>query len=122
MKEITSNKLLFATAVVAGGAVWAAFGVFEVEPWDSPYGWIVVAGLGFTFGFVGKGNPILWPLDIFLGEVLFGLGAFLKSIVFRSSGGVNFFIPLGLIFLVPFSIPALSGSFAGFWLRKATNK
>ncbi len=122
MKEIASSKLLFVTSVVAGGAVWAVFAVFETEPWDSPYGWIVFVGLGFVLGYLGKGNPVFWPLGIFLGEVLFGLGSLVKSVFFYSGGGVNFFFPLGLIFLVPFIIPVFIGSFVGFGLRKALNK
>jgi len=102
-------------------AVWGGFAVFKTEPWDVHIGWIVLAGLGLVFGFIGKGNPILWPLGIFLGEVLFGLGSFLKDVFFYSGGGVNFFFPLGLMFLVPFIVPALIGSFAGFGLRKAIN-
>lgn len=121
MKAIASSKLLFVTSVIAGGTVWAAFAVFKTEPWDSAYGWATVAGLGLTFGFLGKGNPMFWPLGIFLGQVLFGLGDFLKSIFFYSGGGVNFFFPLGLIFLVPFTVPALIGSVVGFGIRKATN-
>ena len=120
MKAIASSKFLFVTSVIAGGAVWAVFAAFKTEPWDSPYGWIVVTGLGLILGFLGKENPMFWPLGIFLGEVLFGLGNFLKSVFFYSGGGVNFFFPLGLIFLVPFTIPALIGSFVGFGLRKAT--
>ena len=101
--------------------MWALFSVFKSEPWDSPYGWIVMAGLGLILGFFGKGNPMFWPLGIFLGEVLFGLGDFLKSLFFYRDGGVNFFFPLGLIFLVPFTIPALIGSLVGSAIRKATN-
>jgi hypothetical protein len=121
MKAIASSKLLFVTSVIAGGTVWAVFAVFKTEPWDSPYGWIVVTGLGLILGFLGKGNPIFWPLGIFLGEVLFGLGDFLRSIFFYSGGGVNFFFPLGLMFLIPFTVPAFIGSFVGFGIRKATN-
>jgi hypothetical protein len=122
VKENASNKLLFVTSVAAGAAIWAVFAVFETEPWDSLYGWIGVAGLGLILGYLGKGNPVFWPLGIFLGEVLFGLGNLMKSLFFYSGGGVNFFFPLGLMFLVPFTIPALIGSFAGFGLRKALDK
>jgi hypothetical protein len=122
MKWIASDKLLFAISVIAGAAVWVVFAAFETEPWDSPYGWIVVAGLGLILGFLGKGHPIFWPLGIFLGEVLFGLESLVKSVFFYSGGGVNFFFPLGLMFLVPFTIPAFIGSFVGFGLRKALNK
>ena len=101
--------------------MWAVFAEFKTEPWDSPYGWIAVAGLGLTFGFLGKGNPMFWPLGIFLGEALVGLGDYLNSIFFYSGGGVNYFFPLGLIFLVLFTIPALIGSVVGFAARKAKN-
>jgi hypothetical protein len=74
MKAIASSKLLFVTSVIAGGTVWAVFAVFKTEPWDSPYGWIAVTGLGLTFDFLGKENPMFWPLGILLGEILFGLG------------------------------------------------
>ena len=77
--------------------------------------------LGIGFGFLGKANPMLWPLGIFLGEVLFGVGSLLKNLFFYS-GGVNLFLPLGLLFLIPFTAPALVGSFIGFGLRKALYK
>jgi hypothetical protein len=114
----TSAKSLFLISVVAGMAVWGAFAAFETEPWDVPLGWVALGALGLFFGFIGKGNPILWPLGIFLGEALFGLGSLAKSVFFYSGGGANFFFPLGLVFLVPFTIPAFLGSFAGFGLRK----
>lgn len=122
MKEIAANKLLFVTSVVAGGAVWAVFAAYETEPWDSPHGWFAMAGLGLILGFLGKENPVFWPLGILLGGVLFGLGSLAKSVFFYSGGGANFFFPLGLIFLVPFAVPALIGSFVGFALRKAVDK
>ena len=106
--------------MVGGGVLWAVFAALNTEPWDSPYGWILVAGLGLVMGFLGKEKPMVWPLGIFLGAALFGLGDFLKSLFFYSGGGVNFFFPLGLIFLVPFTIPAVIGSFVGSALRKAT--
>lgn len=122
MKEIASSKLLFVISIVTGGAVWVVFAIFATEPWNSQYGSIAMAGLGFVFGFLGKGNPMLWPLGIFLGEFLYGTGSFVKSLFFYSGGGVNFFFPLGLMFLVPFTIPALIGSLVGFGLKKALNR
>ena len=118
MKIIIPNKLLFLISVVAGTLLFA---VPETEPWDSLYGWMGMAGLGITLGVLGKGNPMLWPLGIFLGEVLYGVGSLMKSLFFYSGGGVNFFFPLGLMFLVPFTVPAFIGSFVGFGLRKALN-
>lgn len=122
MKEIASSKLLFVISIVTGGAVWVVFAMFETEPWNSLYGSIAMAGLGITFGFLGKGNPMLWPLGVFLGEFLYGTGSFVKSLFFYSGGGVNFFFPLGVKFLVLFTIPALIGSLVGFGVKKALNR
>ena len=122
MKEIASSKLLFVTSVIVGVAIWVVFAVFETEPWNSSYGLIGMVALGVFFGFLGKGNPMLWPLGIFLGEFLYGTGSFMKSLFFYSGGGVNFFFPLGAMFLIPFTIPALVGSLVGFGLRKTLNK
>ena len=119
MKWTAADKWLLAISVIAGAAVWVLFAVFETEPWDSAYGWIVLAGSGLVAGFLGKRNPVFWPLGILLGEVLFGLGSLARSVFFYSGGGANFFFPLGLMFLVPFTLPALIGSFVGFGVRKA---
>jgi len=81
-----------------------------------------MAGLGVVFGFLGKGNLMLWPLGILLGEFLYGTGSFMKSLFFYGGGGANFFFPLGAMFLIPFTIPALVGSLVGFGLQKALSK
>ncbi len=70
--------------------------------------------MGACLGFVGNGSPWLWGLRIYLGETLYGFGSFSKSMLFYSGGGVNMFIPLGLVFLIPFTLPAFIGSWAGF--------
>ncbi|WP_126456014.1 hypothetical protein [Sulfuriflexus mobilis] len=115
------KRNIFILSVVVGFMFWAVFAWFKIEPWDSPYGWIIVSLLGLSLGFIGNESPWLWPLGIFLGEVLFGLGSLVKSLFFYSGGGANLFFPLGLMFLVPFTVPALMGSFVGFGLRKALN-
>ena len=119
MIAVKSNKLLFFAAVVAGAMVWAAFALFNTEPWDQPYGWLVLAIVAAGFGFLGRGNPLWWPLGIFLGEVLFGMAGVIQSMLGYGHGGANMFIPLGLMFLVPFTVPAFVGSIVGFGLRKA---
>ena len=96
------------------------FSRFNIEPWDSPYGWLTVGMLGLVLGFIGKENPWLWPIGIYLGETLFGLGSFIKVVVFSSGSGANMFIPLGIIFLIPFTIPAFIGSLVGCGIRKVT--
>lgn len=114
-----SKRNVFILSVIAGFVFWLIFAGFNVEPWDSPYGWLTVGMLGLFLGFIGKENPWLWPLGIYLGETLFGLSSFLKGVLFSSGGGANMFIPLGIIFLIPFTFPAFIGSFLGFSIRKA---
>lgn len=118
MTGVSSSRIMFLIAVVAGVSLWAVFAGFNTEPWDSLYGWIAVSVLGFAMGYFGKGNPGLWPLGLFLGSALTGLGAVAKSFMVGAEGGVNFFFPLGLVFLVAFMIPALIGSLAGYGLRR----
>ena len=121
MKEILSNRNIFIISIVIGILFWVVFvALLNTEPWDTTYGWVVVGTMGLILGFIGKEKPWLWPLGIFLGELLFGLGAFFKDLFFYSGGGVNMFIPLGILFLIPFTIPAFIGSFVGFGIRKAT--
>lgn len=115
-----SKKNGFIISVITGFVFWFIFAGLNIEPWDSPYGWLTVGMLGLFLGFIGKGNPWLWPLGIYLGETLFGLGSFLKSVFFSSGGGASLFIPLGIIFLIPFTFPAFIGSLVGFGIRKAT--
>lgn len=115
-----SKRNIFIISVVVGFVFWAVFAWFTIEPWDSSYGWIVIGILGLSLGYIGKGSPWLWPLGIVLGEVLFGLGSFLKSLYFYSGGGANMFVPLGVLFLIPFSLPAFVGSFVGFGIKKFT--
>jgi hypothetical protein len=115
MKISTANKFLFLGAVIAGVLLFALPGT---EPWDSLYGWVEIVGLGLVFGFVGKGKPWLWPIGIFLGEFLYGAGSFAKSYFFYSGGGANFFFPVGLMYLVPFTVPAFIGSFIGAGVRR----
>ena len=94
----------------------------NIEPWDSPYGWVTVGVLGLFLGCIGKESPWLWPLGMYLGEALFGLGSFVKSLFFSGEGGVNMFVPLGILLLIPFSFPAFLGSFVGFGIKQAKER
>jgi len=114
-----SRRNIFIISVLIGFIFWAVFTWFEIEPWDSLYGWVTIGILGLFLGLISKGNPWLWPLGIILGEMLFGSGSFLINIFFYSGGGANMFIPLGILFLIPFSLPAIIGSFVGFGIKKA---
>ncbi len=115
-----SKRKVFIISVIAGFIFWAIFAWFTIEPWDTSYGWLTVGLLGLVLGLIGKENPWLWPLGIYLGETLFGLGSVIKGVVFSSGGGANMFIPLGIIFLIPFTFPAFIGSLVGSRIRKAT--
>jgi len=115
-----SKRSVFILSVIVGFFFWAIFAWLNIEPWDSAYGWLTIGLVGLVLGFIGKENPWLWPVGIFLGEVLFGLGSFINGLVFSSGGGANMFIPLGMIFLIPFIFPAFIGSLVGFGIRKAT--
>lgn len=106
--------MLFLAAVGAGILLWEVFALFKTEPWDGAYGWVAIAALGFAFGYIGPEKPLLWPVGLFVGQALSGFA----SLFFHSGGGVNFFFPLGLIFLVPFTAPALVTSLAAAEIRK----
>ncbi|NIQ13039.1 MAG: hypothetical protein GTO02_01105 [Candidatus Dadabacteria bacterium] len=121
MNETKSNRNIFIISIVIGILFWVMFvALLNTEPWDTTYGWIVVGMIGLILGFIGKEKPWLWPIGFFLGELLFGLSVFFKDLFFYSGGGVNMFIPLGIVFLIPFTIPAFIGSFVGFSIRKVT--
>jgi len=115
-----SRRNIFIISILIGFIFWAVFTWFEIEPWDSLYGWVTIGILGLFLGLISKDNPWFWPLGIILGEMLFGLGSFLINIFFYSGGGANMFVPLGILFLIPFSLPAIIGSFVGYGIKKAT--
>ena len=114
------KRNIFILSVIVGFVFWTIFSGLNIEPWDSPSGWITVGVLGLFLGFIGKENPWLWPVGLYLGETLFGLGSFMKSVLFSSGGGANMFFPLGILFLIPFTLPAYIGSFVGSKISKAT--
>ena len=112
------DKLLVCASSIAGGAVWIVFDALGTEPWDEPYGAVALLAVGFLFGYLGKEHPVLWTLGIFAGQALFGFAKLAKDLFFYSGGGANLFFPLGLLFLVPFTVPALIGAFAGAALAR----
>lgn len=117
------NLLTFGLSIVAGIAVWPIFLIgLGVEPWDTPYGTLVVLGLGLLFGLCAPRKPWLWPIGIYLGQFLFGTASFLKSLFFYREGGVNFFFPIGMIALIYTSAPAFITSFLGSGIRMVARK
>ncbi len=121
-------KWLFLFSVLVGVCIWAfspnLFGV--AEPWDasdySPFNLnpvnLYLLMFGFVFGMVGYERPALHPLGVYVGAFLYGLFTFIKDLYVPTGGGVNFFIPLGAIFLIPFCLPVLVGAFGGAFLRR----
>ena len=118
---------LFIISILAGLVIWVfSSSIFGTsEPWDSPhYGLVslILIAIGFVFGLIGYEKPLFWPLGFFLGCFLFGIFSFIKDIVFYRGGGVNMFIPLGVIFLIPFCFPVLLGAFIGSFIIKKYKK
>jgi hypothetical protein len=107
--------LTFALGVTAGLLVWLGstllFGT--EEPWDAEgfryFG--VVLGLGAALGVLSPDRFWVGPCGIYVGQFAFGMAAWLKSILGDQGGGVNFFIPLGAVFLVWSTVPSLAGAF-----------
>ncbi len=104
----TRHKVLLAASVAAGAGMWLAFDLFKTEPWNSPFGVLAIFAIGFVFGFLGRERPITWAFGILAGEVLFGLIVFLFG-----ERGPNFFFPLGLLYLIPFTLLAGLGALVG---------
>jgi len=114
-----NNLLPFGLSVIAGILIWLFFLVgLKTEPWDTPYGILAILVLGFLFGLYAPQKPWLWPVGLYIGQFLFGALIFLKSIFFYSGGGANLFLPLGMIFLIFFCIPALVASLLGSAIRR----
>jgi hypothetical protein len=88
------------------------FHALNTEPWDTPFGPAALLGVGFVFGYTGRRHPILWSLGILLGQAIAGMA------IAMTSRGPNLFLPLGLLFLVPLTLPALIGALAGAGLAK----
>ena len=119
--------ILFFTITIIGLLTWtySTFLFGTSEPWDSPnYGLVSLALLiiGLLFGLVGYEKPLTWAMGFYLGSFLYGTIAFMKDIFFYSGGGVNLFLPLGMIFLIPFCFPVLLGSFVGSFVMKRYRK
>ncbi|HUG75683.1 MAG TPA: hypothetical protein VMM81_08480 [Acidimicrobiia bacterium] len=108
-----------AAALALGFSVWAGLGLFSegAEPWDD-HVQLYLLGQGVSGLLLG----LIWPdfvgplwLLFLLGQgIAAGVGSF-----FGDGTGVNFFIPLGLVFLILYSLPCLLALFLGRAIRKA---
>ncbi len=97
-----------------GFSIWAHAGFLSngTEPWDQPgayhFGWQLVVGVAIG---------LVWRLPIVGAWLSFIAGqcaAILAGTFVGVTGtGMNFFIPLGLIALVKWSLPFLAGVGAG---------
>ena len=110
----------FLASVAVGVLLWLVSPVVTgaEEPWDSVWGYLMMGVAGVLFGWRGPDKPWRWPCGLYLGQFLFGAFQCFISLFFYSGGGVNLFIPVGALFLIPFCLPALIGSFAGAGMRK----
>ncbi len=105
----------FAIGAATGLLMWFGspllFGASE--PWDAEdmryFG--AMFALGVAFGAVWPDRFWIGPWGIYVGQSAFGIASWLKSSLFYDGGGVNFFVPLGVIFLVWATLPAFAGAF-----------
>lgn len=123
MPRVTMVGALLASllAVVGGFALWMAGPLLtgEVEPWDGENQLFYVATLAALGALCGSLVPrvfFLWPIGVYAGQLI--------AILYRRhqtpSVGVDFLVPLGLLYLVQYTIPSLVGAgvvAAGFFLR-----
>jgi len=102
---------VFLLAVALGLTIWllSPWVTGQREPWDSasPYylGSLFVAGA--LTGFLGPRPFWLWPLGIWLGQLVVLL-----------AGPWGPLLPLGIVFLLAFTLVALAGAAVGAALRR----
>ena len=108
----------FGSSVILGFLVWWLSLSFTgaVEPWDAENGYYFIAlGIvGVVGGFLGGKRFWLWPLAIIVGQII----AIIIMHFTHPPAGVDFFIPLGLIFLIICSVPSFVGSAIGVGLSR----
>ncbi len=107
---------LFVLSVMIGILIWVLSPNFtgEAEPWDSQSGYYPLSLLlsGILIGFLGQRKPWLWPIGICLGQSLY------VTIFFDQGTGVNFFFPIGMIFMLKYGLNAFIGSLVGSGIGK----
>jgi hypothetical protein len=117
------DVFLLILSTMIGILIWVLSPSFtgEAEPWDSANGYYPLSLLlsGILIGFLGKGKPWLWPIGIYLGQLLY---CTVKAIFFSRGTGVNFFFPIGMIFMLKYCIIAFIGSLVGTGIGKCLAK
>jgi len=110
---------LFLACVVAGWAVWSSADSppGRQEPWDAQNQgpWIAaLAAVGAIAGLLQPRGAWRWGVGVYAGQAI-GLVQSSAS----ASGGLDPLVVLGMLFLVPYSAPALLGSIVGAsWLLR----
>lgn len=108
-----------ATALTLGFGIWAGlvFILGGAEPWDRQVHLYLLAqaACGLLLGLIWPDSVAALWLLLLLGQGLAaGVGSFVDEGV-----GVDFLIPLGLVFLVLYSLPGLLALLLGRAIRKA---
>lgn len=107
---LTDRAILW-RAIAAGAALWALSPLIagRREPWDSPvpYYWISLIALGAGFAWYARRRTAMKPimLGLYIGQLAWGLIAL----------GVGNLLPLGLIALAFYLIPAYVAARVAFW-------
>jgi len=104
-------------SVTIGFVIWWLSPEFTgtVEPWDSESAYMPLSLIigGLVVGAIG-GAPIWrWSVGIYVGEVL----SMLARQITDPGIGANL-MPLGVIFLIGYTLPSLLGSALGVWLNQ----
>ena len=123
MKKPGRAIIAFLTGVIWGISIWLLSLKItgEKEPWDSR-SWYYTAALflgGLVCGWIAPRHRSVWlgPADIYLGQCLFiGIYSWVSP-----HGGVNFFIPIGMIALAIYGLASIAGALGARFLQKLTN-
>lgn len=106
-----SNTALAVWAAAAGAALWALspWIADRREPWDAsiPYYWIGLIAAGAGLAWYSRRRSALWPImcGLWVGQAAYGLVAL----------GAGNLLPLGLIALAVYLIPAYVAMRAVYW-------
>ena len=110
MKLRLTFWLAFALSVVLGALIWICSQRFTgfAEPWDAPgYYWhvtLLVAGLLPTV--LSPQRFWLWPLGVLLGQLIMLVAGVIQT--------PSPFWPIGIMFLVLYSVVTFAGAFIGW--------